>query len=86
MQQQLVLGLLALVLSATAALAEDYVEPAARDLAADERAVLRWPCCVTVCVPSIDDVPIEASGSPFAGSGRAVLTPGRHRSSPSSTA
>jgi len=79
MRRHFALGLLALVLSATAALAEDYVEPAARDLAADERAVLRWPCCVTVRVPSIDDVPIDASGSPFAGSGRAVLTPGPHR-------
>jgi len=79
MRQHLVLGLLALVLSATAALAEDYVEPAARDLPAEQVAVLRWPCCVTVRVPSIDDVPIDASGSPFAGSGRAVLTPGPHR-------
>ena len=67
-----------LVVAATAALAEDYVEPAARDLPPDVRAVLRWPCCFTVSVPSIDGVPIDALGSPYAGSGRAVLTPGRH--------
>jgi hypothetical protein len=68
-----------LVVAATAALAEDYVEPAARDLPLNVRALLRWPCCFTVSVPSIDGVPIDTPGSPFAGSGRAVLAPGRHR-------
>ncbi len=76
---RLAAALVAIVLCAGSALAEDYVEPAARDLAADERAVLRWPCCFTVSVPSIDGVPIDASGSPYAGAGRAVLAPGRHR-------
>jgi hypothetical protein len=80
MRQYLALGLLALALLAKAGelRAEDYVEPAARDLAADERAVLRWPWRFAVSVPSIDGVPIDASGSPYAGSGRAVLAPGRH--------
>lgn len=60
-------------------LAEDYVAPEAQGLPPDKVAVLLWRDDVSVEIPAIDGVAIDAEGTPWRWSGRAVLVPGRHR-------
>jgi hypothetical protein len=59
-------------------MAEDYVQPEAEALPPDKVAVLLWRDDVSVEIPSIDGVAIDAEGTAWRHSRRAVLVPGRH--------
>lgn len=68
---------IAVTLLVTSLRAEDYVDPAAAGLPPEAVAVLRWPD-VRISLIRLDDNLIDAPGSPYAWSRRAVLAPGKH--------